>query len=362
MTAGNNGTQPPEGDDPFGYLYRGEGGQQAPAQQQGVPRTSYQHVRAVGERRYSGQQAPAPAQQAAPPSGYGYPQTPPGQPSGYGYPQGPPPGQPPGYGYPQTPPPGYAPTPGAPHPNAHYAAPETHPGGLRTGAAPGGHGRTDSGGGARRNGLLLGALAVVGAVVIGVGAAVAFSGDDADPGGPAAVAGEQQGGSDSGSGKQQDSQEQQPGEEKASEEEKNTDLPSEDASSLRLDNGPVVAGDVSGSQARDGNYVTGMNQPGASVTWSTEVPKSGKYRLYYGYTVPGKDMELSLQVNDGAQPRNVNFKNFAHGPENDWEKSWTYTYAEVQVDQGQNTFRLSCGQGDQCDVAIDRVWLAPDGG
>ncbi|MCX2968854.1 MULTISPECIES: hypothetical protein [Streptomyces] len=341
MTAGHNGTQPPEGDDPFGYLYRQEGGQQAPAQQQGVPRTSYHDVRAVGERRYGQHQGHGPQAQPA---------------SGYGYPQGPPPGRRSGgYGYPQAPP---AAPPDAAYPNAHYAAPETQPGGReaarRTAAAKGG------GSGTRRNGLLIGALAVVGAVVIGVGAALTFSGDD-DPGKPGtdAVAGDGRGGDDPG---QQDEREPQPGDEQASDEKETAELPSEDASSLRLDNGPLVAGEVSGSKARDGKYVTGLDQPGATVTWSTEVPEAGTYRLYYGYTVPGKDMKLSLQVNDAAQPQNVNFKNFAHGPEGAWEKSWTYTYAEVRVDEGQNVFRLTCAEGDQCDVAVDRVWLAPDGG
>ncbi|MCI0383666.1 carbohydrate-binding protein, partial [Streptomyces sp. CNQ085] len=91
MTAGNNGSGTPENDDPFAYLYRSEGGTGgdagAAAPQPGVPRTSYNHVRAVGERRYGGQQ---------------------------GQQQGPPPHQP------QQP----------PHqPSAHYAAPETVPGG-----------------------------------------------------------------------------------------------------------------------------------------------------------------------------------------------------------------------------------------
>lgn len=70
MTAGNNGANKPEDDDPFGYLY--EDGQAAGAQpprqggygypgpaapQPGVPRTSYNQVRTVGERQY-GQQVP----------------------------------------------------------------------------------------------------------------------------------------------------------------------------------------------------------------------------------------------------------------------------------------------------------------
>src|SRR6478609_9476838 len=92
MTAGNNGASKPEDDDPFGYLYAdgqaagaqppGQGGYgyPGPAAQPGVPRTSYNQVRTVGERQY-GQQVP---QQQA----YGYPpQAPQGGPNGaYGRP------------------------------------------------------------------------------------------------------------------------------------------------------------------------------------------------------------------------------------------------------------------------------------
>ncbi|SCD95113.1 hypothetical protein GA0115253_1024241 [Streptomyces sp. Termitarium-T10T-6] len=70
MTAGNNGASKPEDDDPFGYLYAdgqaagaqapGQGGYgyPGPAAQPGVPRTSYNQVRAVGERQYGQQQVP----------------------------------------------------------------------------------------------------------------------------------------------------------------------------------------------------------------------------------------------------------------------------------------------------------------
>ncbi|WP_431780986.1 carbohydrate-binding protein [Streptomyces chumphonensis] len=341
MTAGHNGTTPPEGDDPFGYLYRQEGGAPGAAPQQGVPRTSYQQVRPVGERRY------------------GTPQGAPGGTGGYGYPPQNPqaaPGGTGGYGYPPQA------SPEAAYPNAHYAAPETQPGGRaatrgagRTG--PAGHG---GGGGQRRNGLLIAALAVVGAVLVGVGAAVAFSGDDNDKAGANSAAdGDRQPGSDEPEPKDDDPKKDEDGEDGQDGE---AELPTEDASSLRLDNGPVVAGDIPGSRAEDGKYVAGLNKPGATVTWTTEVPEAGTYRLYYGYTVPGKDMKLSLQVNDAPKPQNVNFKNFAKGPKNDWEKSWTHTYGEVRVEEGTNTFRLTCAEGDSCDVAVDQVWLTPAGG
>ncbi|WP_369696753.1 hypothetical protein [Streptomyces sp. XD-27] len=136
MTAGNNGSDTPENDDPFAYLYRQEGepsgqAQQGPAgaaaprtggygypgpgtgtpHQPGVPRTSYNHVRAVGERTY-GQQVPSQHAQ----HGYGQQGAPQGSPQGYGQP-----------GYNQ---PGYG------QQNAHYAAPETLPGGAPRRPAP----------------------------------------------------------------------------------------------------------------------------------------------------------------------------------------------------------------------------------
>lgn len=106
MTAGNNGASKPEDDDPFGYLYAdgqaagaqppGQGGYgyPGPAAQPGVPRTSYNQVRTVGERQY-GQQVPH--QQQA---------------------------------YGQQAPPQYG------QPNAQYAAPETYPGGAPTSQVP----------------------------------------------------------------------------------------------------------------------------------------------------------------------------------------------------------------------------------
>ncbi|WP_461028543.1 carbohydrate-binding protein, partial [Streptomyces sparsus] len=217
----------------------------------------------------------------------------------------------------------------------------------------GGRGGGSRGSGPRkRNGLLIGALAVVAAVVIGVGAAVAFSGDEKanasqEPTAPASSAG-------------QDEQENEGPQENdgGGEPEEKSELPSEDASSLRLDNGPEVAKDIPGSKAKDGSYVAGF-QPGAgSVTWTAEVPEAGKYKLYVSYSVPGKDAKMGLWVNDGQKPQNLNFKNFAKAKQGDWEKGWTYTYGEVTAHEGTNVFRVSCGQDDSCDVAVDRVWLA----
>lgn len=92
MTPGNNGASTPEDDDPFGYLYADgqANGAQPPSGGYGYP-NSVNRVRPVGSRQY-GQQGPAPQ---APPQQGAF-----GQPS------------------------------------AHYAAPETLPGGAPTARTP----------------------------------------------------------------------------------------------------------------------------------------------------------------------------------------------------------------------------------
>ncbi|MFE0188793.1 CBM35 domain-containing protein [Streptomyces sp. NPDC058989] len=301
MTAGNNGADTPENDDPFAYLYRSEGGQDgapgsagdgAATRQPGVPRTSYNQVRAVGQRQY-GQQA---QQQVT-------------------------------YG----------------QQNASYAAPETLPGGERTRATPApGHGGGHEP--RRRNGLLIGAVAVVAVVCIGIGVAMLTNNagdkksDNAGKPGPTA-----------GDTVKPDKPTSKP---------KPGELPKEDAGSLRLDGGASTAKDVPGARSAGGTYVAGMNTPGAAATWTVDVEKAGQYKLYVGYGVPGKDANLTLNVNGKADSRPVNMGNFAHAPEGAWDKGWTKTWSLVQLNQGTNTIKLSCESGNQCDTNLDQIWLA----
>ncbi|MFG2097848.1 CBM35 domain-containing protein [Streptomyces sp. NPDC048612] len=299
MTAGNNGADTPENDDPFAYLYRSEGGEggaqgsagDGAARQPGVPRTSYNQVRAVGQRQY-GQQAP---QQVT-------------------------------YG----------------QQNAHYAAPETLPGGDRTRSAPAaGNGGQEPRRG--RNGLLIGAVAVVAVVCIGIGVAMLTNGkdskgDEAGKQGPSA--GDTVKPSDEPS-------KNKPGR-----------LPKENAVSLRLEGGATTAKDVPGARSPGGTYVAGMNAQGAAATWSVDVDAPGKYKLWVGYGVPGKDADLTLNVNGTADNRSIRLKNFAHAPEGAWDKGWTRSWQFVQLNKGTNTVKLSCESGNQCDVNLDRVWLA----
>ncbi|MFI9028732.1 carbohydrate-binding protein [Streptomyces sp. NPDC053560] len=312
MTAGSNGTDTPENDDPFGYLYRSEGGEAgaqgqsgagAAVRQPGVPRRSYNQVRAVGERQYGqqqygqsyGQQAQAPQQ--------------------------------PAYGQ-----------------NAHYAAPETLPGGgARNGH--GGHGAGGSGQGPRRNrnGLLIGAIAVVAVVCVGIGVAMISNSDDGkgeEAGGAGASASESAGPSA-----------------KPSDKPAAVDLPKADAGSLRLDGSATTAKDIPGARSSGGLYVTGMNTPGSAATWKMDVPKDGQYTVFVGYGVPGKDADATLSINGKARDSGLNMKNFAGAQEGDWEKGWTRTYAYVQLNKGTNEIKISCEQGNKCDFNLDQVWL-----
>jgi hypothetical protein len=322
MTAENQGTGAPEGDDPFAYLYRQEGGGAeggaATTPQPGVPRRSYNQVRAVGERQYGGG-----------PQQYGGAQAP-GQSAYREHGQG--------------------------SPSAHYAAPETVPGGRaamrRSGAGgPGGPDGPGRGrGGGNRNGLLIGAVAVVAAVVVGIGAAMLVNGDDpADTGGTQAGPTADPGGGQSGGGEENDGNENK--------DDQKVDLPDEDAAALRLGGKAAVQRTIPGAQGRNGAYVTGMNSVGSSAAWDLKVPKAGKYTVFVRYSVPGKDADSTLTVNGDPHDRPLNMKNFAGAEKDDWEKGWTNTFAWVTLKEGNNRVAISCGEGNRCGFLLDRVWL-----
>ncbi|MET8377842.1 carbohydrate-binding protein [Streptomyces microflavus] len=325
MTAGNNGASKPEDDDPFGYLYAdgqaagaqppGQGGYgyPGPAAQPGVPRTSYNQVRTVGERQYGQQQVP-------PQQGYGYPPQ-----QNYGQP---------------------AQQYNAPNPQ--YAAPETYPGGAPTahhGSVPGGG--SGGRGGPNNKALLIAAVAVVAVVLIGIGAAL-LSGDDGDKDKKNNEAVSSQGPADKAeeSGKPDKKPEETP---------KPVELPKQDAATLTLGGSASLDSTVKGAKGANGNYIN-LNEVGRSATWTVDVPEAGPYTLYVTYGVPGKDAKTTLTVN-AQEPRSINMKNFAKAAEGDLEKGWTNTYAYVQLDKGSNTLKLSCETGDQCDANLDQLEL-----
>ncbi|MFJ3232276.1 CBM35 domain-containing protein [Streptomyces sp. NPDC086787] len=310
MTPGDNGASAPEDDDPFGYLYAdGQArGAQPPSSGYGYP-NSVGRARPVGERTYGGQQAQygqtVPQQQTA---SYG-------QPSPHG------------------------------QPNAHYQAPETVPGGAgpRQPMPPSG-GDNDGGRGRGPNtkGLLIGAVAVVAAVVIGISLAVINGNSDDDKSGDHAGSTATQSQSSapkpSSSGKGSGSDE----------------LPKTDAKTLRLEGGTTTASEFEGAKADGGVYVTGFNQVGAKVTWTTDVQKAGTYRLYVRYGVPGTDASATLQVNGKDSPQPLNMKNFGNTPKGDWAKGWKTTWANVNLTAGTNTIVVACAAGNQCDAVLDQ--------
>ncbi|MFI1018046.1 carbohydrate-binding protein [Streptomyces sp. NPDC020965] len=313
MTAANNGASEPENDDPFGYLYedgqaagatppsgRGRGyGYPGPAAQPGVPRTSYNHVRTVGERQY-GQQVP---QQGYPPQGYA-------------------------------------------QPNPQYAAPETYPGGPPTHPVPPqqGHG---GGRGPNTKGLLIGALVVVAVVVIAIGVALLGKDDDKNTAGdkketPGASAPAQSA---------QPSDEPPPVKESAAP----GDLPKQDAATLKLGVPAKLGTEIKGAKGTGGAYVA-FNGVGGSASWSVDVPEDGEYSMFITYSVPGKDAKTSLTINGGT-PREIRMKNWAKAAEGDWEKGWTRTYAYANLKKGKNDLKISCEPGDQCEALLDQVSL-----
>ncbi|MET9355927.1 CBM35 domain-containing protein [Streptomyces sp. NPDC006617] len=322
MTPGNNGASTPEDDDPFGYLYADgqANGAQPPSGGYGYP-NSVNRVRPVGTRQYG-----APQGQGAQTAAYG--QAAPPQQGAYGQPQG-------AYG----------------QPNAHYAAPETFPGnggGPAGPQQPSGHG----GGGGRRGpntkGLLIGAVAVVAAVVIGIAVAMTSSGSDDDKGGNEA------GGDPTPT--QSESTGPSPSASEGAEDE--VELPGTDAKALRLSPGMGTASDFDGAESDGGVYVTGFNQVGAKVTWTVDgIEKAGSYRLNVRYGIPGKDADATLVINGKASSRPLNMKNFGGTPEGDWEKGWQTTWANVNLNEGTNTIELACNEGNKCDLVLDTLSL-----
>lgn len=321
MTPGNNGASTPEDDDPFGYLYAdgqangatppsGGGGYGYPG--------SVNRVRAVGERQYGqqqtgyGQQAPTAqyGQQAAPTAPYG--QVP--QQGAYG------------------------------QPNAHYAAPETVPGGAPTG-------RQSSGGGGRgrgpnTKGLLIGAIAVVAAVVIGIGVAM-MNGNSNDSSKVTTGGDSTPSASGSASPSASASQSAVAGE-----------LPKVDAKALNLGTGVTTASDVEGAKSDGGTYVAGLNNAGASVTWTVNgIPDAGTYTLFARYSVAGADGSMTLTVNGKVFGSKLRMDNFAQAADGDFAKGWTKTYAYPTLTKGTNTITISCGDGDSCNVLLDQLSL-----
>ncbi|WP_431948268.1 carbohydrate-binding protein [Actinacidiphila sp. bgisy167] len=343
MTAGNNGAPEPEGDDPFAYLYRQDGDEpgQPAAAQPGVPRTSYNQVQRVGERRP--QQPQQPQQQP----GYGYPQQQPGygqQQSGHGQQQ-------PGYGPPQ---PGYGQQhqqfpqgPGGPSgPSGPGAGGPSGPsgpgaGGSRRDAAP-------RAGGPNSKSLLIGAVAVVAAVAIGIGVAMAGGDDDKPQAGGATsspTAPADTGTDDTTTEPSAPATATAPG--------------VVDAATLVPAGGARVGSQYKGTMAAGGKYIENMNAVGASVTWKVEVPKDGSYDFWLRYNNAEKDSaSATIVVNGSPQSYKPDLRNY--GKKGDWNH-WYRSYATLDLKQGTNTLAVTCAQGDACHFNLDQLALLDKG-
>ncbi|GHB14978.1 CBM35 domain-containing protein [Streptomyces chryseus] len=333
MTAANNGTSTPEDDDPFGYLYEdgqaagavpprsGGYGYPGPASQPGVPRTSYNQVRTVGERQYGQQQHGQYQQQ------YGQ-QVPQQQAHGQQNHN---------------------------RPNAHYAAPETQPGGAPTRPVAHSHsgGVGGRGGGPNTKGLLIGAVAVVAVVVIGIGIALLTSNNDDDKGAQAG---------DTGGGGSSVGQTGKPSEDPTKKPEKpEVRLPKQDAATLQLGGTATTDKTIKGAEGPDGLYINGFNAVGSSITWQANIDKPGDYRFYMRYSIPAKDANATLTVNGKPNSQPVGLKNFIHSSDPNFAKNWQTTWAPVTLTQGQNTIKLSCEEGNQCDALLDWVEIRKAG-
>ncbi|MFF9040189.1 CBM35 domain-containing protein [Streptomyces sp. NPDC014892] len=321
MTPGNNGASTPEDDDPFGYLYEdGQArGAQPPSGSYGYP-NAVNRVRPVGERQYGQQTQQAPQAATAqygqvPQQAYGQPQGAPGQ------------------------------------PNAHYQAPESFSGGAQT-TRQQGYGNGGGGGrgrGPNTKGLLIGAIAVVAAVVIGISVAM-LGGDDSDN-----ASGNDTGASTGPTVEQSTDPSPKPSKSKDAE---TAELPKAEAKTLLLGGNAAIASDVPGAKSEGGFYVGNFNSVGSSITWKMEdVPAGGKYTLYVLYGVPGKKADATLTVNGTAQTRPLNLDNFAKSPEGDYAKGWQNTYASIQLNKGSNEIKISCEDGNSCDVNFDQLYL-----
>ncbi|CAM5336382.1 carbohydrate-binding protein [Streptomyces californicus] len=285
MTAGNNGASKPEDDDPFGYLYAdgqaagaqapGQGGYgyPGPAAQPGVPRTSYNQVRAVGERQYGQQQAPQ-------------------HQGGYGYP--------PQQGYGQS-------TQQYNRPNPQYAAPETYPGGGAHGQPPaqGGRGGGPGRGGPNTKALLIGAVAVVAVVLIGIGAALLTGNDDKGDGKNEATSSQEPAG--------EVEESKKPESKKPEETPKPVELPKQDAATLSLRGTASLDSSVKGAKGANGN----VHQPERGRPVGHLVGGGARGRRVH----PVRDLRRARQGReddaDGQRPGPAfdNMENLAQAPE-----------------------------------------------
>ncbi|MFC1433431.1 carbohydrate-binding protein [Streptacidiphilus sp. N1-3] len=326
MSPENHGV--PEDDDPFAYLYRGDGADggsgQTPetAPLPGVPRTSYHQATQVGRTQYGQPQQQA---QQAPPGYQAQPRLPHQDQPTAQYRAGEPSYQ------------------SAPYKAAPAAAPTPPPGGGRAGARAGG-----SGGRGGSRGVMFGAIAVGIAVVVII-AVVAFnSGPDKS--------------NKAGAGSSSSAPAVAPPATSAS------DTPSVapttgtvdpvDAGTMVMTGGAKTNTDHKGALSAGGSFVDGMTTPGATVTWTVNAPAAGSYFLWVRYAnATGKDSGATVTVNQKTSgARTIGLKDY--GSKGSWD-SWFSSYSGVTLQKGQNTIAVSCTAAAACNFNLDQMALTP---
>lgn len=338
MSPENQGV--PEDDDPFAYLYRGEGadGGAAPetAPLPGVPRTSYQHATQVGRTQYG---------QPRPQQGPGQGQVP-GQPGYQGqsvYEDQPTaqyraPAQTPGGYQPQQP--GYQ----AAQPGHQAAQPGFQP------PQPGGRAGARSGGRGGGRGVMYGTVAVIAAVAIGIGVAV-FS-NNGKPVGASAGAGTSAAASTGASSQGSDSASP------SASASASGALPAPaDADKLTLGGGATAMNNHKGASSADGGFVP-LTAQGQSITWTVTAPADGTYYLWVHYANAGADSAATITVNGTAKSSPMNLRNFTSA--NDWDKAWQSSWTQVTLKSGSNTIVISDSGAGQGNVNIDQLGVTKD--
>jgi hypothetical protein len=66
---------------------------------------------------------------------------------------------------------------------------------------------------------------------------------------------------------------------------------------------------------------------------------------------------MTLTVNGKEFGNKLNMDNWARAENGDFAKGWTKTYAWPALNKGTNTIKISCEQGNSCDVNFDQLSL-----
>jgi hypothetical protein len=126
------------------------------------------------------------------------------------------------------------------------------------------------------------------------------------------------------------------------------------ADKLQLAGGAVLATDHKGYTGA--GFVAGLENKGAALAWTVEVPKAGRYRLDVRYSNAlgndGQQIERRIGLTANGQP----FGQIRMPVIGNWD-SWGDTWRTVKLRKGENQIVIACGEGDSCHVNIDTLKL-----